>query len=94
MKVSPQLRDLLPLRRDGHRQIAASNQEAVCEIFPGLIGIGAANELEQLIIVSVNSHEALVAALSTMVAANAGGEEVSLDEFRAATEALAMAAKP
>lgn len=94
MKISPQVRDLLPLRRDSHREIAASNQAVVCEIYSGFIGIDAANELERLIVTAVNAHEALVSALSIMVAANATGREVSIGEFRAATEALALAEKP
>jgi hypothetical protein len=94
MKISPQVRALLPLRCADHRYIASTDDATVAEIYSGSIGISAANELEMLIVTAVNAHEALVAALATMVAANATGEEVSLDEFRAATEALALAAKP
>ena len=94
MKISPQVHALLPLHRDGHRHIASKDGGTPIEVYSGFIGIATANELESLIVTAVNSHEALVAALSTMVAANATGKEVSIDEFRAATDALALAAKP
>ena len=93
MKISPQVRALLPLRRDGHRCLASISGDTTLTIYSGAMGVRAADELEMLIVTAVNSHEALVAALSTMVAANAAGREVSIDEFRAATEALALEAK-
>lgn len=93
MKITPQVRALLPLHCADHRYITSTDDATVAEIHSGSIGTSAASELETLIVTAVNAHEALVAALATMVAANATGEEVSLDEFRAATEALALAVK-
>ena len=94
MKITPQVRALLPLRHAGHRTITSAAYDMVCTVRSAGFGAKAADDLEALIVTAVNSHEALVAALSTMVAANATGKEVSIDEFRAATEALALAAKP
>lgn len=94
MKITPQVRALLPLRRDGHRCLASKSGDTTMTVYSGAMGVRATDELEALIVTAVNSHEALVAALSTMVAANATGKEVSISEFRAATEALALAAKP
>ncbi|MBB5610389.1 MULTISPECIES: hypothetical protein [unclassified Janthinobacterium] len=92
MNVTSKVRALLPLQRASHREIVSKEGALVVEVMSA-VGVGAANELEALIVAAVNSHEALVAALSAMVAADAAGREISVDEISAATEALALVKK-
>lgn len=90
MKISPQIQALLPLHRDGHRHIASKDGGAPIEVYSGFIGFAAANELESVIVTSVNSHEALVAALTECLA-NTGGGWISASVIDRARAALALA---
>lgn len=60
MKISPQILALLPLRHDGHRTITSTVFDTVCTVRSAGFGAKAADELEALIVTSVNAHQVLV----------------------------------
>lgn len=69
MNVTQKVRDLLPLQSSSHRLVAAANGLPVFQVYSGGIGIVAANEIEVLLVKSVNSHEALVIAAGQFLGA-------------------------
>ena len=90
MKISPQVAALLPLKRSSHRQIVTSTDGLAAQVFSGAVGIIPASELEALMVTAVNSHEALVAALTECLA-NTGGGWIAASVVDRARAALALA---
>lgn len=64
MKISPQVRVLLPLRATGQRMVLSAAGATVCVTPSVKIGLTAANDLEALIVATVNSHQVLVEELT------------------------------
>ena len=90
MKISPQLSALLPLKRSSHRQIVTGNDGLAAQVFAGAVGIIPASELEALMVTAVNSHEALVVALTECLA-NTGGGWIAASVVDGARAALELA---
>ena len=90
MKISPQVAALLPLRSDGHRCLASNSGDTTLTVYSGAMGVRAADELEALIVTAVNSHEALVAALTECLS-NTGGGWISASVIDRARAALVLA---
>jgi hypothetical protein len=57
----------LPLAYSSHRQILDADRNLVIEVLSGGPGIEAADELQQLVVKAVNSHEQLVEALKAVM---------------------------
>lgn len=90
MKVGPQVAALLPLKRSSHRFIVSADGSTVAQIFSGAVGITPASELEGAVVTAMNSHEALVAALTECLA-NTGGGWIAASVIDRARAALALA---
>lgn len=97
MNVTQKTRDLLPLKRAGHGNLVSVSGALVASIYASGIGrdgagvtVAAANEMQLLIPIAVNAHEALVRALAEMIGA-LGEIDVLTDRMKAATTAACAA---